>query len=445
MNMARGARYTALEALQRMEERQGYSQAVLDEIIEEGPISAVDRGLLTHLFYGVLQRRGTLDWIIQSLSRRGIQGMDPLLKNILRLGCYQILYLDKIPSYAAIHETVSLTHLCRKRKWTPFVNALLRRLDREGAKIPSGNDLQSLGAEYSHPPWIIEAFLKKYGFSETRSLLAANNQLPPFSIRVNTLLTERKDLLEDMRREGLSPQIVHGLPEAMTLQRLSFVRQLSSFSAGHFYIQGLGAMVAAHLLGGEEGEAILDLCAGPGGKATHIAQLTNQRVRIVAIDIHSHQIERIKENCQRLKIHAIECLCADALQYTPSTTFHRVLVDAPCSDLGLLARRPEIRWKRRRGDVRALQSLQKKLLQKGAELLKKKGLLLYCTCTLTREENQEVVKAFLAQGGFHLLDGREQLKERGLGFLPFHEGKMLEYLPHREGSEGFFLALMQKK
>lgn len=446
MKEKRGVRYLILMALRQMEERQGYSQEILDRSLKENPLSSRDRGLFTRIFYGVLQRRGTLDWIIHTFSRKGIQGMDPLLQEILRLGCYQLLYLDRIPPYAAINETVSLTHLCRRRGWASFVNALLWRLHREGVQLPTGDDLETLQVVYSHPPWIIQSFIAKYGLLKTRSLLTANNQISPFHIRVNTLVTCREQLLTVLKGEGLSPQKVHGLPEALRLPRLTSVVQLSSFQAGHFYLQGLGSMVAAHLLGGEAGEDILDLCAGPGGKATHMAQLTSQKARIVALDIHEHRIRQLKENCKRLGIHSIVAHCGDALTYHPHYSFHRVLVDAPCSALGLLASRPEIRWNRSQKHVKSLQVLQRRLLRKGASLLKKGGLLLYCTCTLTQEENEDVVEDFLAQGGFQLLDGEDRLEKKGLDFFPPVRGRgFLEYLPHHQESEGFFLALMEKK
>lgn len=444
----RGVRYLALQALSALEKRRGYSAPILSGILAKNPLTSQDRRLLTHIFYGVLQRRSTLDYCIDTLSKRGIEGMDPLLKGIVRIGCYQLLYLDGVPSYAAIDETVRLTYLHGRRGWAPFVNALLRRLDREGITLPSGEGLQDLVVRYSHPSWIIELFLHMYSLEKTQALLAANNRIPPLGLRVNTLKCKKEDLLLKLEREGVEARPFHGIPDAILAQGLAPLSQLPSFNSGSFYVQGLAAMTASHLLGGEEGEEILDLCAGVGGKATHLAQLTRDRARIVALDIHQHRLNLLEENCDRLGLDSIESICCDALEYHPGTLFHRVLVDPPCSDLGLLARRPEIRWFKREEDLSSLSALQRRLLEKGASLVKRGGYLLYSTCTLSRVENGLVVEDFLKDHrGFCLLHGEEILKERGVDFLPEMPRSrrgFLEYLPDQEGSEGFFLALLRR-
>lgn len=442
----RGVRYFALKALWSVEKREGHSQKILHQILEKNPLSLKDRGLLTHIFYGVLQRKKTLDYSIHTYSRRGTEGMDPLLKNILRIGCYQLLYLDRVPAYAAINETVELTHHYRERGWSSFVNALLRRLHREGIELPSGESLEDLAVRYSHPPWIIKHFLTMYTSDETFELLNVNNSIPTLSLRVQTLRCTREELLEDLKREGVKARSYRGLPEAILVESPISLKKLSSFQKGYFYIQGLAAMVASHLLGGEEGESILDLCAGVGGKATHLAQLTKDKARILAIDSNEDRLRLLEENCTRLGLHSIETLCCDARTYSTHNLFHRVLVDAPCSDLGLLGRRPEIRWYRREEDIASLKNLQQALLEKAASLVKRRGYLLYATCTLSQEENEGVVKDFLeSHRGFSLLHGEEILKICSIGFLPQTSRKgLLEYRPQKEGSEGFFLALFQR-
>lgn len=373
--------------------------------------------------------------------------MDPLLKNILRIGCYQLLYLDRVPAYAAINESVKLSYIYRKKGWASFVNGLLRRLHREGIELPSGDSIEDLAVRFSHPPWIIKHFLKMYTPKKAFEILQINNEIPSLSLRAQTLRCSREELLADLKREGVAAEPFPGLPEAILVTSQVSLQSLSSFQKGRFYIQGLAAMVASHLLGGEEGEEILDLCAGVGGKATHLAQLTNDRAKILALDSSQERLLLLEENCARLGLSSIEALRCDALAFRPKKLFHRVLVDAPCTDLGLLAKKPEIRWFRRKEDILSLKALQQALLEKGASFVKRGGRLLYATCTLSREENEGVVADFLeSHRGFSLLNGEEILKSRSLTFLPqANKEGCLEYHPQRGGSEGFFLALMEKQ
>ncbi|MGA3267641.1 MAG: 16S rRNA (cytosine(967)-C(5))-methyltransferase RsmB [Verrucomicrobiota bacterium] len=416
----------------------------------EGELSAADRGLCRELVAGVVRWQATLDWLIARKTEGRKQ--KPLLQELLRLGLYQIFWLDRIPPHAAVNETVELARLNGFGARAGFVNALLRAYLREAE--PTRRRLAELrisdpAAGFSHPRWLVEKWRKLFGDDRARQLLEWNNQPPRTFARVNRLkfdspsgsqrapahqsshdvrdvlppgpaeiLGHTGDLLARWRQENVQYDLVRRdwLEENLVFELTSHppLASLPSFQDGGFYLQDPGTLLAPALLGAQPGESILDFCAAPGGKTTYLAQMMRNRGRIVAQDVSKERLKLIEENCRRLGVTCVE-LVLHSTPGRPASTFDRILVDAPCSNTGVMRRRLDLRWRIRPDEISRLQRTQLQLLRQAAAALKPGGVIVYSTCSLEPEENSEVVKSFLAEpGGFEL--GQERT------LLPFSDG-----------------------
>lgn len=440
------ARKTALIALYRVNEKGGYANILLPKLLGKGGLSRRDRALATELVYGTLRWQKKLDWVIKTYSKRKLDQLDPWVHNTLRLGVYQILFLDRIPPRAACYETVQLMKYFGSRGSGAFVNGILRSILRQDKKLQFPDNevdpVAHLAVLHSHPEWLIRRWLSRWGFSQTQALVTANNEPRSLGIRVNTLKTNPQELVGQLLSEGLSPSTGHYFPEALSIGHVPNLRQLNSFCSGLFQVQDESSQFAARILDPQPGEFILDACAAPGGKTSHIAQLMKDDGRIIAADIHSHKLALIKENCRRLGIKSVKALRQDVRKWDGNKDkFHKILVDAPCSGTGVLGRRPDLRWRKLPEMLEQLPILQEEILRGVAPLLMNGGTLVYSTCSLEPEENLQVINSFLQTEPTFRLDNIGPYLPPGLVLATAPEGYIQLY-PHLHGVDGFFLARM---
>lgn len=443
------ARSGAYEILQRVEEG-GYADRLLDNFLQRHQtLDSREKGLLTELVYGVLRRRGRIDFALTQFSRQPLPKLEPQALLLLRLGAYQLLELDRIPAHAAVHATVELAHQVGMSRVAGLVNGTLRALERGRDSIawPTPDNLKPyLQHVCSLPSWLSKELLRQFPNAESRALGEALAEAPPQTLRVNTLKTDREAYLAALTEAGHTARPCRYAPEGIILeQRLS--QALPGDQEGSYQVQDEASMLIAHLLDAQPDDVVLDACAAPGGKTTHIAALTNNRCRIMALDKHPQRVALINKGAERLGCRGIEARSWDLTvppDFLEPESFDRILVDAPCSGLGVLRRNPESRWTRRPADIRTLAELQSKILDQVAPLLRPGGHLLYSVCTFTTAETDAVVADFLAKHpDFSREDLRQELAD-SMQELITDQG-CLRSLPHRhDGMDAFFAVRMIK-
>jgi 16S rRNA (cytosine967-C5)-methyltransferase len=408
-------RQIAAHVLQQRKTGGEFTENLLDDALATARLSPVDRGLCHELVCGTVRWQATLDWLIA--RKTGGRGQKLALQNLLRLGLYQIFWLDRIPGHAAVNETVELAKHAGFNTQAGFVNAVLRGYLREAdetKKLLADLKISQPALGYSQPEWLVEKWRKNFGDEKTRQLLEWNNTPPKNFARSNTLKTDAGKLVERWREENVEYDF---RARDWTGENLVFelkshppLASLGSFRDGWFYIQDPSTLLAVRELDPQPGETILDLCAAPGGKTTFIAQMMENQGRLVAHDTFPDRLKLIEENCQRLGVTCVETILPSILNSQLSTSFDRVLVDAPCSNTGVLRRRVDLRWRISPEEILRLQKTQLELLRQAASVLKPGGTLVYSTCSLEPEENSEVVKEFLAaHQNFKLASERQLL------------------------------------
>ena len=401
---------------------------------------------------GVMRWRLKLDWILGQYLEKPFSKLHPKVLNILRLALYQILFLDKIPESAAVNEAVKQVKAARLGQLTGFVNGILRTIIREGSQIhfpdKSRDPIRYLSIYYSFPEWMAEMWVEQLGLEGAESLMAALNEIPKIVLRANTLKISRQKLIDVLAGEGVKAQPTRYSPWGLELMKAEIdLDKTQAFKKGYFTVQGEPAQVCSSLLAPFEGEPVLDLCAGMGGKSTHLAELTGNKALIIALDTNRSRLLSLQEAAGRLGASKVAPLLFDAtgpLGRLFKHPFQRVLVDSPCSGLGTIAKNPDIKWAKSREDTLRLASLQKELLSRAIDMTAPGGRLLYVTCTISSQENEKVVEQVLEeQRGVALIPlgrkipgwGEELVDSRGF-FRTF---------PHKHGMEGFFAALVEKK
>ncbi|MGM0370544.1 MAG: 16S rRNA (cytosine(967)-C(5))-methyltransferase RsmB, partial [Bacillota bacterium] len=395
------ARELALEAIYKINEEGAFSNIILNQLLNKSDLDQRDKSLVTQLVYGSLRWRNSLDWIINHFANLKVKKMTPWVRNALRLGVYQIKYLDKIPGPIAANETVETAKKYCDRGAIKFLNGNLRNIVKniDSIEYPdcSEKPVQYIRHKYSQPQWLVQRWVKRYGVDKTITICKQLNQIPPTVIRTNTLQVDREQLVTNLKQEDAEAKVIDRVEEAVNLCSYSSIAGLESFSRGEFFVQGLTSMLVGHVLEPNETDVVVDLCAAPGGKTTHFSQLMNNNGQIKAIDLHDHKLDLIEENCQRLGIENIETYCGDGREIDFPSQADKILVDAPCSGLGIMGKKPEIRWQKKPQDLKKLQELQLELLSNAAGILKDDGELVYSTCTFSPEENKEVIDEFLSQ------------------------------------------------
>ncbi|MDQ7791942.1 MAG: 16S rRNA (cytosine(967)-C(5))-methyltransferase RsmB [Clostridia bacterium] len=444
------AREIALHILKAVESDGAYANLALNKALEEYQPEKLDRAFTTELAYGTLRTLNTLDWIISRFLQKPLGAQSVWVRNILRTGAYQIFYMDRVPPAAACNEAVELT----KKFGTPgavrFVNGVLRNIVRKKDELafpdPEEDLVSHISLRYSHPTWMVERWLKEFGVEETVALCRANNNTPPNSIRTNTLRVSREELKAVLEQEGLTVRPTRLAPEGLEITGFLSLRILQSFRKGLFQIQDESSMLVAHAVNPAHGTRVVDACSAPGGKTTHLAQVMGNEGSVRALDLHPHKLDLVRDNCVRLGITCVEALLLDArdLPGDMSGWADYVLVDAPCSGLGVLRRRPDARWRKEPGQIAGLIKLQDEILQSAAQCVRPGGILVYSTCTITREENQNQVEHFLTRNPDFVLEDLRPFLPGALGDAGLSRG-YIQLMPHVHGMDGFFIARMRKR
>ena len=434
------ARYTAFQALQKLKGKDGYSNIVLDAVLKNSGLSHVDRGFAAALFYGVLERGITLDAVIRRYLRPSIKLSQPV-RLILQLGLYQLLYMDKIPDNAAVDESVKLVRKIGQLKAAGLVNAILRQFIRDQKQIPlPKSGCQRLSVEYACPEWMIESFTKDYGYDNCVGILQGFLQHRYLAVRANTNQISAADLLMLFTKQGIQVRRSTICPDALILESAGDVRQLPGYAQGLFHVQDLAAQLCVQALNIAGTMRVLDVCAAPGGKSFTIAQQLQSGGEVLALDLYPQKVELILQGAKRLRLENIRARVQDARVYNPALgRFDRVLCDLPCSGLGILAKKPEIRYKNV-AFLDNLPELQYHLLYVSACYLRVGGILLYSTCTLRDAENAQICNRFLQShpefAPYSIFPNmRRAIQE------PAH---MLTLLPQMYQTDGFFISAFQK-
>ncbi len=423
---------------------EGYSNIVVSQTIQKYALSDRDRRFYTELVYGVLRNLNYLDWIIAAVSTRKIRQLDPVCLAIIRMGLYQIFGMTKVPESAACNESVKLATRCGNKGMAKFVNAMLRNSIRRRQEfiIPSleENARLHLTLTYHQQDWLVNSWLKTYGLEETLALCQYFDSIPTLCLRVNTARISRSDLLAKLEEDGISARAAAHAPEGVYVDDIPNISNWDVLRQGLAMIQDEPSQLVAHVLAPQEHELIFDVCAAPGGKTTHIAALGGPSCTVYGCDIYDHKLRLIADNAKTLGLSNVRTLLQDGCTIggTYAGRADRVLVDAPCSGLGVLRRKLDLRWRKKPSDLQALPELQQRILSSAAQCVKPGGVLVYSTCTINDAENSGVVQRFLQEHPAFQAENAAPLCHMS------QPGPFVQILPQQDGLDGFFIARMRR-
>lgn len=443
------SRELALKILYQIDVNNAYSNLELNKQLNQYDIPQNDKAFVTEIVYGVIKWKLNIDYIIKQFSKLRLKKISPWVLNILRIGIYQMKFLDKVPDFAAVNESVKLAKKYSNEGGTKFINGLLRNYIRNEntIKYPDRSNLvQYLSIIYSHPEWLVEKWIKEFGCEFTESLLKSNNEVPNITIRVNTLKCTKENLIEILNIDEVDVLPGHYLDNCLVIKPQKGISSIQAFKDGLFQIQDESSIITSEVLNPRSGSTVIDVCAAPGGKSTHIAQLMGNIGKVICRDIHEHKIKLINDSANRLGIDIIKSETFDAteLDSTLIENADYVLVDAPCSGLGIIRRKPDIKWNREIEDTRELIKIQKKIIEVSSKYVKIGGYLVYSTCTIENEENIDVIIEFLKNNSnFELVDISDIIS-KNLTCDTIKDGYIQIY-PNIHKIDGFFVAKMVKK
>lgn len=446
------SRRISLSVLNGLDDSNVFPEHLLHKAFEREPqLIRKDRALATDLVYGVLRWRSRLDWVISRLSNTAFHKIDGSVLNIIRLGLYQILFHSRIPPSAAVNDSVEMTKAIAPLWVVSFVNGLMRAAVRRAREIPmpdyADNPVQAIAVRESHPLWLVERWVDRIGVEETKQLCMANNRIPPLTVRANTLKASRQDLHNSLKDFVRKIEPTRFAPDGLSLRRLrDSIGDIPSFKDGWFQVQDEAAQLITHLLDPKPGERVLDACAGLGGKTGHIAQLMKDNGQIKAMEKQSWKLNKLKTSLALLGISAVTTWQHDLSEPVPvdqSGTFDRVLLDAPCSGLGVLRRNPDAKWKKSETDLTRLRADQLRFFERLAPLVKPGGRLVYCVCSLEPEEGAGVVKDFLKNQAQFVID-REPVGLFDVDERLMDSSGCFRSLPHEHDMDGFFAVRLKR-
>ena len=434
-------REIALKTLYKINEEEAYSNIALDEEIKQNrnKLTEKDIGLISEITYGVTTWKLTLDSIIKKYSKIRLKKISPWILNILRMGIYQIIFLDKIPKSAAVNESVNLSKRYGHTSSSNFVNAILRKVDKKDYEelFQIKDDVERVSKTTSMPEWIIKELMKNNKMDKVEEICKNSNLKPKIMIRVNRIKTTPSELklkLDERNIEYSETKI----EEFINLKKVKNIENLDLFKEGYFTIQDLSAGLTAISLNPKPNEYVLDACSAPGGKTTHIAELMQNKGKIEAWDIHEHRVKLVQKNAKRLGIDIIKTDVQDAIKFNEKYVekFDKILLDVPCLGIGVIKRKPDIKWQRKQEDIEKITNIQKNILQNCSKYLKPNGILVYSTCSILKDENMKIIEEFLNKN-------REFEKTNIIINQKEINGK-ITIMPNEE-QDGFFICKLQKK
>lgn len=426
MKIMSNPRKIAVQTLIKIEKDGAYSNLAIGEALKNDELTPKDKALISALVYGVLDRKITLDYVLSLFVKLPVKKIAPLTLQVLRTALYQIMYMDKIPDSAAVNEAVKLVKNSKEGRNSGFVNGVLRSILRADINLPEDDSIKSLSVRYSCPEWIVESFINDYGIDNAKLLLDESLKAPPITLRINTVLTDKSAVIKAFEEQEIdykdslcdnSVDVLGGID----------ITNNELYKKGHIYVQDSASQKAVSVLSPNPGDRVLDMCAAPGGKSFTMAQLMENKGEIVACDLHSHRTELVAKSAQRLGFDIIDSRVQDATVYNEALgEFDCILCDVPCSGLGVLRRKPDIKYTKN-DDFAELEKLQLKILYNAVKYLKKGGRILYSTCTLRAEENEKLVIRFQKE------------------YNDFHKIYEHTFMPHIDGTDGFYCALLERK
>ena len=443
------AREVALKTLYRINNEGAYSNIALDEEVRKNAtkLNAKDIGLISEIVYGVITWKLTIDEIIKKYSKIRLKKISPWILDILRLSIYQIVFLDKIPKSAAVNEGVNLAKRYGHRSSSGFANAILRKVEKQDYEDFKNikDEKERLSKQYSMPLWIIEELMEeRLELEKIEEICISSNIRPKVSIRINTLKTNKEELKQIVENENI--KATDGiLKDFLVLDKAKNIEKLESFKNGLFTVQDEAAGLTALILNPKKGENILDACSSPGGKTTYIAQLVENEGQIIAFDIHEHRTRLVEQNAKRLGVNIIETKVQDASKFEEKyvNKFDKILLDVPCLGIGVLKRKPDIKWQKKKEDVKEISEIQYKILENCSKYLKQNGELVYSTCSILKEENENLIEKFLQKNKEFKLEKIENFEEEF--FKKYLKNDQFLQVYQNKKTDGFFICKLSKK
>lgn len=416
------ARKVAINILHKIDNQSAYSNLTLNSYFKELEISSQDKAFVTALVYGVLERKITLDYVLKGFIKTPLKKVQPFTLEVLRVTLYQIMFMDKIPNSAAVNEAVKLIKHSKESRNSGFVNAVLRNILRQDSLLPTGDSTEDLSVIYSCPIEIINSLINDYGKEDTKEILKHSLLPAKLTVRVNTLKTDIENFKENIQVNTISTD----LEGALVLSKGIDISANSLYSEGHFFVQDLASQKVVSILSPNPDDRILDMCAAPGGKSFSMALLMENMGEIISCDLYNHKCQLIENSSKRLGLNIIKPMVLDATVFDENLGFFDcILCDVPCSGLGIIGRKPEIKYKNFK-EFDNLPQIQYEILSNAKNYLKSGGKIMYSTCTLRKAENEDVVNRFLSNN-----------TEFSLEYIH-------TFMPHKDNTDGFFCALLVK-
>ena len=419
-------RKSAAGILCKIERDAAYSNITLAAFLKDTELSTEDKKLVSALVYGVLDRRITLDYVLSRFMKTPIKKTAPFTLQVLRCALYQIMFMDKIPDSAAVNEAVKLVKNSKESRNSGFVNGVLRSILREEKLLPDGNSAEDLAIKYSCPKYIVNSFINDYGIENAVALLEESLKAAPITLRTNTVKITPKKLIEELNKIGI--ECVEGdIKNSIVLSKGTDIAGCELYKNGYFHVQDSASQKAVEVLDLKPDERVLDICAAPGGKSFTMAEIMENKGEIIACDLYEHKTALIEKSAKRLGLDIIKAKVSDAGKYNNELgEFDAILCDVPCSGLGVIRRKPEIKYKQI-DDLSELEEIQYNILENAVKYLKSGGRILYSTCTLRKNENEKLIEKFL------------------INHSEFTKKYEHSFMPHIDGTDGFYCALMFKR
>lgn len=445
------AREIALKVLYEVDKKDAYSNIALDEALkqarkEKQEITSKDVGFISEIVYGTVSWKLTIDEVIKKYSKIRIKKISPWILNILRMSIYQILFLDKVPKSAAVNEGVNLAKRYGHKASSNFVNAILRKVEKKDFEdfFKIENDIERISKTTSMPEWLVEELQKENTTQKVEEICQASNLKPKLCIRVNTLKIDKKILKEELEEKEKIKVEDAELENFLLLEGAKNIEGRKAFQEGKFTVQDEAAGLIPLALDPKPGEKVLDACSSPGGKTTGMAELMNNQGEIIAWDLHEHRVKLVEKTAQRLGIDIIQTETKDATKYEERyhEAFDKILLDVPCLGIGVLKRKPDIKWKRKKEDIQEITKIQKEILENCSNYLKVGGELVYSTCSILKEENEDIIHEFLKDHKNFKIEKANYIKKEF--FKKFVESEKYVRVYQNEKTDGFFICKLTK-